>query len=258
MASTAAFVSKPMHLASGSKRPQAAVFDDMIIVEAVDSASGESGSTSPDVQAVSTSSAATVSSDKGEPNGQTANTIAAIALGDRGLLLAFLLPLHSFAPAPHAAGEPMAGREEPGEGPEELPAQVPLAELRRRAGIMFSGATGAVVASGGTAATSAPTFWLIEGVIEVVDALPPKLFDRWAEHRPCGLLDKRSAYGMLVCDVHGLPLLPYTLAEPIGKVALKLKNELPGEKAKAKKKAKRSGADPEEAAAAALRRPVAL
>ena len=152
----------------------------------------------------------------------------------------------------------MAGREEPGEGPEQLPTQVPLAELQRRAGIKFSGATGAVVASGGTAATTAPTYGLVEGVIEVVDALPPALFDRWAEHRPCGLLDKRSAYGMLVCDVHGLPLLPYTLAEPIGKVALKLKNEIPGEKAKAKKKAKRGGANPEEAAADVLRRPVAL
>ena len=63
---------------------------------------------------------------------------------------------------------------------------------------------------------------------------------------------------MLIGDVHGLPLLPYTLAEPIGKNALNLKNQITGEKAKAKKKAKRGGADPEEAAVAVLRRPVAL
>ena len=121
MASTAVFSSKPTRAAVGSKRSRAAAFDDVTIDEAVGSTSRESGSISPDVQVFSTSSAATVSSDKGEPNGQTANTIAAIALGDRGLLLAFLLPLHSFAPAPHAAGEPMAGREEPGEGPDQLP-----------------------------------------------------------------------------------------------------------------------------------------
>ena len=58
--------------------------------------------------------------------------------------------------------------------------------------------------------------------------------------------------------MHGLPLLPYTLAEPIGKTALKRKGEIAGEQSKAKKKARRNGADPEKAAADVLRRPVAL
>ena len=94
---------------------------------------------------------------------------------------------------------------------------------------------------------------------EVVEGLPPELFDRWAKHRPCGLLERRSAYGMLICDVHGLPLMPYTLAESIGNISLKRKGEIAGEQSKAqKKKAKREGADPEKAAADVLRRPVAL
>ena len=166
--------------------------------------------------------------------------------------------MHSFAPAPTSGDDRESGRDEPADGLEQLPAQVPLEELQRRAGIKFSGATGAVVSSGGTVVTTAPTYGLVDSVIQVVEGLPPELFNRWAEHRPCGLLDMRSAYGMLICDVHGLPLLPYTLAEPIGKTALKRKGEIAGEQSKAKKKARRNGADPEKAAADVLRRPVAL
>ena len=91
---------------------------------------------------------------------------------------------------------------------EQPPADVPLPELKSRARIQFSGATGAAVASGSIAATTAPTYGLCEDVIEVVGELPPELFDLRAEHRPCGLLDKRSAYGILICDVLGLPLVP--------------------------------------------------
>ena len=139
------------------------------------SASRDSCSFSPEVQAVSTSSAATVFSDNGEPNGETANAIAAHALGDWGTLLRYMRPVHSFAPAANALliGEPMVRREEPGESLEQLPAQVPLTELQRRAGIKFSGATGAVVSSGGAAATTAPTYGLVDGVIAVVESLRP-------------------------------------------------------------------------------------
>jgi hypothetical protein len=73
---------------------------------------------------------------------------------------------------------------------EELPAEVALESLKRRADVMFSGATGAAVPSGETTATTAPTFGLVKDVIVVIDALPDALFDRHAEHRPCGLLDK--------------------------------------------------------------------
>jgi len=56
-----------------------------------------------------------------------------------------------------------------GEAAEAPPQKVLLAELMRRDNFMFSGATGAVVASGGTLATSAPTYGLIKDVIELVD-----------------------------------------------------------------------------------------
>ena len=149
----------------------------------------------------------------------------------------------------------MVGCDEAAEAP---PAEVPLAELMRRANFMFSGATGAVVASGGTLATSAPTYGLIKDVIELVDDLPDALFDRRAEHRPCGLLCRYSAVGMLIGDVLSLPQMPWTLAEPIGKAAAKLKKEIAEAQKTAKKKAKRNGADAEAAAAAVLDRRVSL
>ena len=71
------------------------------------------------------------------------------------------------------------------------------------------------------------------------------LFDRKAEHRPCGLLDRLGAAGMLLGDVLGLPLLPWELAEPVGKAASKLKKKIPEKRKEAKKRAKRSGGDPE-------------
>ena len=45
---------------------------------------------------------------------------------------------------------------------------------------------------------------------------------RHAAHRPCGLLCKRGAIGMLIADLLGLPLVPWVLAEPVGKAAIKL------------------------------------
>lgn len=112
--------------------------------------------------------------------------------------------------------------------------------------------------SGDVEATSAPSLQLICDVIEVVDALPDELFDRHAEHRPCGLLDRAGAYGMLIGDVLGLPLLPWILAEPVGKAAAKLKKKIPEKKKEVKKKAKRKGSDPEAAAVALLVRRVGL
>ena len=110
----------------------------------------------------------------------------------------------------------------PCEDEEEPPAAVAVAVLQRRAGIMFSGNTGAVVSSEEGLATSAPSYGLMKDVVKVVEALPAALFDRLAELRPCGLLDKYGAQGMLIGDVLGLPLMPWVLAEPVGKAAAKL------------------------------------
>ena len=111
-----------------------------------------------------------------------------------------------FAPAATTGDEQVAGHDVPADGLEEPPSQVPLQELKRRAGIKFSGATGAAVASGDGGITTAPTYGgLVQDVITVVKELPTELFDAIAEHRPCGLLDKYDAMGMLICDVMGLP-----------------------------------------------------
>ena len=126
---------------------------------------------------------------------------------------------------------------------------------------MFSGKTGAVVTSGGVVATTAPTYGLAKDVglvIKDLEKTVPELFDRHAEHRPCGLLCQLGAAGMLICDVLGLPLVPWALAEPIGKAAAKAVGKIADAKKKAKKGAKRRGADVEAAAAAVLRRRVTL
>ena len=142
--------------------------------------------------------------------------------------------------------EQIASHDGPADGPEKPPAQVPLLELKERGGIMFSGITGAAVGSGRGEVTTKPSYGLAEAVIDLMDDLPPELFDRWAAHRPCGMLCKLGAAGMLICDVLGLPLVPWELAEPIGKAATKLKAKIPGEQAKAKKAAGRKGQDTKE------------
>ena len=141
---------------------------------------------------------------------------------------------------------------------EQLLAEVPLIEVQQRAAIMFAGVSGAVVPSGRSEAASAPSFGLAKAVKAVIDALPDKLFDRHAEHRPCGLLCRYGAAGMLLCDLHGLPLVPWVMAEPIGKAAAKQVEKISELKKTARKKAKRRGADAEAAANAVLRRRVAL
>ena len=107
---------------------------------------------------------------------------------DRGTLIAFLHLANSFPLAPTAGDEQMAGQKLPDNSSNPPPPEIPKTELERRAGIKFSGATGAVVASGSEAATTAPTYGLIDDVIETVKGLPPALFDHFAEHRPYGLL----------------------------------------------------------------------
>ena len=152
----------------------------------------------------------------------------------------------------------MTSHNGPGDGLEKPPAAVPLQKLKERGDIMFSGATGAAVGSGRGQVTTAPSYGLAKAVSELMEKLPPELFDRWAAHRPCGLLCKLSAAGMLVCDVLGLPLPPFELAEPIGKATSKVKEKIAGEQAKAKKAAARKGQDQGEAAASVLRRAVRL
>ena len=66
------------------------------------------------------------------------------------------------------------------DGPEEPAPQVTLTELQRRAGIMFSGNTGAVVVSGGGLATTAPTYELARDARNVIRGLPAALYDRTA------------------------------------------------------------------------------
>ena len=117
-------------------------------------------------------------------------------------------------------------------------------ELKRRADIKFSGQTGAVVSSGRGLATTAPTYGLAKDVTLLVRKLPSALFDKNLKHRPCGLLCKLGAAGMLICDVLGLPLTPWVLAEPIGKAAAKLPDDKDKLKAEIKSaKARRRSAE---------------
>ena len=77
---------------------------------------------------------------------------------------------------------------------------------------MFSGQTGAVTTSGRGLASTAPTYGLAKDVTKLVRTLPSALFDKNLKRRPCGLLCKLGAAGMLICDVLGLPLTPWVLA----------------------------------------------
>ena len=145
------------------------------------------------------------------------------------------------------------------DGPKQAcPPEVPIAELEKRAGIKFSGMNGCVQPSGEGSAAVLPTYGLIRDVINVISGLPSVLFDKNVKDRPCGLLCKYGAAGMLICDVLGLPPVPWVLAEPIGKEAAKRDAELSAEIKKAKKAAQRKGMDVERAAADVARRSVKL
>ena len=76
------------------------------------------------------------------------------------------------------------------QAPEEAPAPPAAAALKERAVVMFSGKTGAPEASGEDAAAKEPTLRLIRDAFQVVDGLNSALFDKNAEERPCGGLDK--------------------------------------------------------------------
>ena len=126
--------------------------------------------------------------------------------------------MHSFAPALRSGVEQIASHDGPADGPEKPRlAQVPLPELKERVGIMFSGITGAAVGSGRGEVTTEPSYGLAEAVIDLMDDLPrpdgrppaAEQFDRSAANRPCGMLCKLGAVGVLICDVLGLPLVPW-------------------------------------------------
>ena len=63
---------------------------------------------------------------------------------------------------------------------------------------------------------------------------------------------------MVIAGVLGLGLIPFALAEPIGKEVARLLGKLPEVTKKEKKKAKRQGRSVEGAVAAVLSRPVKL
>jgi len=189
--------------------------------------------------------------------------VEAMTISDHGIETSVADPTCDTAPATNVlqdinrntGSEQVVGH---GDGHEQPPAEVPLAEVQQRASIMFAGLAGAVVPSGRSDATTAPSFGLARDVKGVIDSLPDKLFDRCAEHRPCGLLCRYGAAGMLLCDLHGLPLVPWVMAEPIGKAAAKHVDKISELRKTARKKAKRRGADAEAAAMVVLRRRVAL
>ena len=71
----------------------------------------------------------------------------------------------------------MEGHDEPEEQP---PAEVTLVELKRRAGIMLSGETGAAVASGDGAVMTAPSYGLAKDASKRTTTLERGLASIWA------------------------------------------------------------------------------
>ena len=165
------------------------------------------------------------------------------------------------SPRPAAAppAQPEAGHEE---ATEEIPSAEEPLRLQQRMDIMFSGQTGAPIASGDTRALATePTLGLVRDIVLLVDNLPDVLFDPHVPHRPCGVLDRYEASGMLLGDALGYPLLPRgkdSISQKLGKAMKKIPGEIPGKQAAAKKVAKRKGGDAEAAAAAVLHQPVKL
>mmetsp|Transcript_71653 Transcript_71653/g.190584 ORF Transcript_71653/g.190584 Transcript_71653/m.190584 type:complete len:433 (-) Transcript_71653:4-1302(-) len=162
-------------------------------------------------------------------------------------------------PATAPPAQPEAGHEEVTE--EVRAAGEPLT-LQQRAAIMFSGQNGAPVASGDTRALATePTLGLVRDIGVLVDNLPGELFDAHAPRRPCGVLDRYEASGMLLGDALGYPLLPRgkdSVSQKLGKAMKKLPGEIAPKQAAARKAAKRRGTDLEKAAGAVLDEPVKL
>ena len=84
--------------------------------------------------------------------------------------------------------------------------------LKARAMIMFSGESGAPISTGikeDAATCKEPTYGLCQHAMDVIfNDLDGALFDQFAAHRPCGILDRYEAVGMLIGDALGLPLMP--------------------------------------------------
>ena len=136
---------------------------------------------------------------------------------------------------------------------EEAPAELAASALKERAAVMFSGNSGAPVASGEAAAAKEPTFLLIRDAWTAIESLPAALFEKHAQHRPCGLLDQYEAVAMLIADVLGEPLLPQgELSRAVGLKAYKLRGKIAAEVGKAKRAAQRKGEDPARAEAGVL------
>jgi hypothetical protein len=162
--------------------------------------------------------------------------------------------LHSFRAAAGPSSDLTTGQEHP----ESTSLQDQIrAALLARAKIKFSGASGGVVASGITAdaaTADTPTYGHVRAAMDVVfNDLDDALFDPHAEHRPCGVLDRYEAVGMLLGDACGLPSMP---ARPhglvVGNKARKLPPKIVSEIEAAKKRAKRRGEHAAEAEAAVL------
>ena len=156
----------------------------------------------------------------------------------------------SLVDAAAPAGDPGP---EHGQAPEEAVAGLTANALKERAAVMFSGTAGGPVASGEAGAAKDPSLGLIRDAFMAIEALPSVLFDKHAQHRPCGLLDQYEAVGMLIGDVLGMPLIPAgELARAVGFKAFKMNGKIATEVGKAKKAAARKGADPTRAEADVL------
>ena len=168
--------------------------------------------------------------------------------------------LPSFGLAAGSAEEEAAGHAQPSNTPLQ---DLILQALRARSQIMFSGESGAAIVSGikeDAATAEKPSYGLVRAAMSIVfNELPDVLFDQHAEHRPCGVLDRYEAVGMLIGDALGLPLMPRRPhALNAGTDAQKRNKEIPAEQEKARKAARRKGEDPAAAAAAVLRQTVKL
>ena len=158
-------------------------------------------------------------------------------------------------PTPIGGGAASAGeeREDHADAPEQPASELAAAALKIRAKTMFAGTIGVPVASGEAAAAEKPTYGLIKLASSVVEKdLEPALFDRYAKHRPCGLLNQYEAVGMLIGDILGLPLVPPDKAERVGKVVQLLIKAFPAEVKKTRRKAAHKGDLRQQAAAESL------
>ena len=93
-----------------------------------------------------------------------------------------------------AGGEQVEGHDD---AEEQLPAQVPRSMVTMRAGVMFSGKTGAVVASGEGAATSAPSLQLAK--VDATHAVLSISFSASYASHSIGITDAPHSEGVGTC-----------------------------------------------------------